>query len=159
MFLVILMIIELDSLFSKHIDQLDIDKDIIFDESFQCSDIKGLKNVHFKASIYENNDSLYKLDGIITGTMVITDSISLDDVDYDFSCKIEENIEEFIENEQNTIDILEFLWQNIVLEVPLSYTEVSDYTSYSGEGWKLISEDEIRSKNPFAELMKNIEKE
>ena len=53
--------------------------------------------------------------------------------------EILENIDEFLENNQNSIDILEILWQNIVLEIPLKYTEVEDLSKYQGDGWKVIS--------------------
>ena len=91
--------------------------------------------------------------------MVIEDAISLEDVDYAFSCEILENIDEFLENNQNTIDILEVLWQNIVLEIPLKYTEVDDLSKYQGDGWKVISEDEIKGNNPFSILAENMKEE
>ena len=42
---------------------------------------------------------------------------------------------------QNRLDILPFLWQNIVLEVPMRITNsnIEDVVS-SGEGWELINE-------------------
>ena len=36
------------------------------------------------------------------------------------------------------------LWQNIVLEVPLQFTKVEDLSKFHGDGWKLISEEEIK---------------
>ena len=60
---------------------------------------------------------------------------------------------------QNILDIFEFLWENILLEVPLHYTKVKDLHKFRGDGWKLIHEDEIKNDNPFHDLLKDIEKE
>jgi len=56
--------------------------------------------------------------------------------------------------------IFQFLWENIFLEVPLQFTKVEDLSKFHGDGWKLISEDELRNaNNPFNDLLKDIEKE
>ena len=64
-----------------------------------------------------------------------------------------EKLEKNDENLTNTIDLSEILWQNIVLEVPLRFTKVTDLDEFKGEGWKLLSEDElVKSNNPFEDL-------
>ena len=53
--------------------------------------------------------------------------------------------QKFFEKSKNTLDKLEFLWENIVLEVPISLTNNSG-TTLRGEGWELNNdsdEDEI----------------
>ena len=56
---------------------------------------------------------------------------------------------------KNTLDITEILWQNIMLEVPLRFTTVDDYSKYQGDGWKLTSEEELKvENNPFNDLKK-----
>ena len=61
---------------------------------------------------------------------------------------------------ENSLDIIELLWENIVLEIPLKYTKVEDLSKFHGDGWKLVSEEEATtSHNPFNELLKNIEEE
>ena len=85
--------------------------------------------------------------------MVLEDSISLEPIDHQFSCQIEEEFEENDENLENILDITDILWQNIVLEVPLKLTNVEDFNEYQGDGWKLVSEDSIKNtNNPFSEL-------
>lgn len=154
------MIIDLDSLFSHNTDKIIIDSKVNFDnDCFNSTDIKELKNVYFKGEIKEDSDTTLNLSGLLTGTMVIIDSISLDNVDYNFSCEIDENLDEFLKNNQNTIDILEILWQNIVLEIPLKYTVVEDLSKYQGDGWKVISEDEVKKDNPFSILSENMKEE
>ena len=70
-------------------------------------------------------------------------------------------IEENLEKDENSIDILPILWQNIVLEVPLRFTKVNDLSKYNGDGWKLISEEEASStsNNPFLELKEKYKEE
>ena len=75
------------------------------------------------------------------------------------SFKVDDNIKEFEQKDENYLDIIEILCNNIVLEVPLRYTLVSDeeLKGYAGEGWKLVSEEELELKNnPFSALQ-NIE--
>lgn len=147
------MIIELEGLFSRTIEKIELDEDLNFDtELFSVNEIKSLRDVHFKGMLKESSDTTVNLTGELSGVMVIEDSISLDEVNYEFLCKIDENIDEFLENNQNTIDILEVLWQNIVLEIPLKYTEVKDLSKYQGDGWKVISEEEVKKDNPFSAL-------
>lgn len=154
------MIIELDELFCHNTETIPIDSNIKFnDEEYHNNEIKDLKNVHFTGEIHYGNDESIDLVGSLQGTMVISDAISLDDVDYSFSCEIDENLDEILENNQNTIDILDVLWQNIVLEIPLKYTLVDDLSKYQGDGWKVISEDEIKRDNPFSVLAEKMKEE
>jgi len=153
------MIVELEELFCHNTDKIVIDSEVNFTEDYTSSDIKSLEKVYFKGDIREASDTTIKLEGILTGTMIIEDSISLEDVKYDFSCEIDENLDEILENNQNTIDILEILWQNIVLEIPLKYTVVEDLSKYQGDGWKVISEDEVKRDNPFSILAENMKEE
>ncbi len=157
---VLKMIIELEELKCRNTDKIIIDEEVNFSDEFLTnSDIKTLKNTRFTGEIKEDSDTTINLRGTLSGTMVIEDSISLEDVDYEFSCEIEENIDEILENNQNSIDILEILWQNIVLEIPLKYTEVEDLSKYQGDGWKVISEDELNGNNPFSILAENMKEE
>ena len=86
--------------------------------------------------------------------MKIYDSVTMDEVWYPFDIQIDEKLDEFVEKDKKYLDLLEFLWQNIVLEVPLRYTLVSDYQEYQGDGWKLVSEEEL-GNNPFKTLLNN----
>ena len=145
--------IDISKLYNHTLSTLDIDKEVIIpEENFNNTDIKGLKNVTFKGNI-QNLEEVFSLKGIVTGTMVLEDNISLDDIDYEFSAEIDEEIEENQENSSNILDITDVLWQNILLEVPLKLTNVTNFDEYHGDGWKLISEDSIENtNNPFKEL-------
>ena len=93
--------------------------------------------------------------------MKLKDSVSLEPVLYPFSFKISENVSEKLENDQFTLDIISILWENIVLEIPIRYSEVTNYDEYTGDGWRVISEDDVKdnTNNPFKDLLKEIEKE
>ena len=153
--------INLDELYSGILDSISLDEDIIFpQETYHINDIKRLSDVHLNGEITKNNQSEVILTGTLRGVMTILDSISLDEVNYHFLIELEENLEEIMEKGKNSIDILDILWQNIVLEVPLRYTEVTDYSKYSGDGWRLISEEELKyENNPFQALLKNEKEE
>lgn len=155
------MVINLDEIFTNIKDEIILDEDVVFNkETYHLPEIKELKSIHLNGSISLDQNEEVILTGELTGTMTVLDSISLDEVDYNFSTELEENLEEIIENDKNSIDIIDILWQNIVLEVPLRYTEVTDYSSYSGDGWRLISEEELKKEsNPFQALIENMKEE
>ena len=92
--------------------------------------------------------------------MIIKDSISNEDVNYPFDIEYNDFIEENCRKNQNTLDIFEVLWEHIVLEVPLQFTKVEDLSKFHGDGWKLISEDDLKiNNNPFSNLLKDLEEE
>ena len=60
---------------------------------------------------------------------------------------------------QNRLDITEFLWQNILVEIPLKVvSEKNAGMTLEGDGWRLITEDELEKEksnnSPFSELSK-----
>jgi len=155
------MVINLEEIFVNIKDAIIIDEDIVFDKNkYHLPEIKDLKSVHLNGKIELDENEEIVLTGILSGTMTILDSISLEEIDYNFKAELEENLEEIIEKDKNSIDIIEILWQNIVLEVPLRYTEVTDYSKYSGDGWRLIREEELKKENnPFQALIENKKEE
>ena len=151
------MFINLDELNSNIKEEIEFSNNIVFSvEDIEKTEIKKLEKVKVEGKIYKDSSDEFILEARLTGDMYLEDSISLEDVIYSFSINIEENIEENLEKDENTIDIIPILWQNIVLEVPLRYTNVDDYSNYSGDGWKLVSEKETKSNNPFLELKDKI---
>ena len=124
---------------------INIDSDIIIpNEYLENSGIRRLNNIHFKGNIKKLVDDTYSLEGVLSGTMILADDITLEDYEYNFTSEIEENIEETSINLQKTLDITDILWQ-IKLE---------------GNGWRLISEDDLNSKNnPLSELEDLLRKE
>ena len=142
-------------------DKIEVDEIIEFPESYyENSEIQNLENVCVQGEVYLDEERDVEVNFQVSGTMILNDSISLEEIKYPFSLEINEKIEKNNENFENTIDILDILWQNIVLEVPLRFTTVEDYSEFSGEGWKLLSEEEVKtSNNPFEDLKSMFGKE
>lgn len=154
--------IELFDLVSKG-KKINIDKDVnISEELLNTSTIRRLNNVHFNGYIDKLIDDTYELVGTLTGTMIIPDDITLEDFEYNFTSEIEENIEETRIIYQKSIDITEDLWQNILVEIPLkAVNEKNKNIKLEGEGWRLISEDELANtkNNPLSSLEDLLRKE
>lgn len=156
------MIIELFDLVSKG-KKINIDSDVIIpEELLKTSTIRRLNNIHFIGYIDKLVDDSYELSGTLSGTMIIPDDITLEDFEYNFTSEIEENIDETRINFQKTIDITEDLWQNILVEIPLkAVNEKNKNIKLEGDGWRLISEDELAStkNNPLSSLEEILRKE
>ena len=156
------MIIELFDLVSKG-KKINIDSDVsIPEELLKTSTIRRLNNIHFSGYIDKLVDDSYELFGTLSGTMIIPDDITLEDFEYNFTSEIEENIDETRINFQKTIDITEDLWQNILVEIPLkAVNEKNKNIKLEGDGWRLISEDELAStkNNPLSSLEEILRKE
>lgn len=134
--------------------EITFDQKVLIDkEYYKDSDVKDLKDVYIKGRIYSDYDNIICYEFEVTGIMILEDSISLEEVSYPFHIEIEDNLEENSKNLQNSLDLIEILWENIVLEVPLKFSKVEDLSQYQGEGWKIISEEDLNLKNnPFADL-------
>ncbi len=153
--------IDLSALYSKTVDKIEVDTNISFSkEELENTKIKKLDNISIKGYIYiDTNDSL-KADLDFAGVMVLEDDISLEDVEYPFSGKITEISEENSKSFENILDLKEILWENIVLEIPLKFTKVENLEEFNGDGWKLVSENELsKNNNPFQDLLKDFKEE
>ena len=158
--------IDLNRLYNKDVDKLDItNKYTIPEELIVDERIKELSEIDVDGYIkLETNndleDELY-VSCNISGTMKLLDSISLDLIDYDFSIEYDDFLEENFKNNENSLDIFEFLWENIELEVPIKFTKVENYDKFSNKDWKLIDEGsrETSKNNPFKELLDDYKEE
>lgn len=155
------MIIDLTRLVIGNVDYVSIDDDVIIDNSyFVDTSIHDLVGVRFCGDVRRIGDE-YQLKGIVSGIMVLSDDITLEDVDYSFEVNIEEDFADGDENfkiVQNKLDITDFLWQNILVEVPSKIKKLgNEDLKLEGDGWRLITEDELEessNNSPFNELSK-----
>ncbi len=157
--------IDLRLLHNHSTSDVDISGSYILDpDVYQGMGILRLSpvKVEGKVTLKEVEDDL-EVDNIfcdIHGVMTLPDSISLEEVEYPFEIHYDDEIPENCIKNENILDILGFLWENIVLEVPLQFTKVSDLSKFHGDGWRLIrEEDRVLENNPFRELLDNNEEE
>ena len=119
--------IDLTNLITNKESNIKLDIDVSFnDELLKETSIRKLNNTKFQGVINKLYDDEYEITGVLSGIMILPDDITLEDTEYSFSTEIEEK---FIENEdsndnnliimQNKLDITDFLWQNILVEIPM----------------------------------------
>lgn len=133
----------------NYLDKIDINEEVEVPKEFlddtdivELSKVKTIGNITFDSE----DNYLIKLD--VNGTMKLHDSVTYDLVDYDFTI----NIEETLEKSEKTLDLIEFLWHYIVLEVPLRFTN-SETERIENENYRVISEEEYqRNNNPFKDF-------
>jgi uncharacterized protein len=98
----------------------------------------------------------------IAGEMTLICAISNEDVKYPFDIEVEEvfnlsadklHDDEINEPVNKTVDLIPYVWQAIVVEVPIKIVKDGVDTSMSGDGWNLISEEK------YVDLSNSEEKE
>ena len=145
----------------------NIDKSIPVDitysfdkEILEGTDLISLDNVEINGEIIKNCLGDIELNLNIQGIMILPCAVTLKPVDYPFDIEINGTIEELSQNFEkndinfeNTIDILPIIWENILMEIPMRVvSENTDDIKMSGEGWKLITDEEELVSSPFDEL-------
>ena len=146
---------------------IEVNQNVTFDEDkYHTSLIKGIKSCFLVGRIYYSTTKEVILSGNIKGEMLIIDSNSCDEVAYPFDIEINEilqedsNFDEKLRTKtQESLDLREVLWQNIVLEVPLKFSILDKPELTKGEGWELKSEDNIEDPRlqAFRDLLKEKE--
>ena len=113
------------------------------------TDIVSLSKVKVVGNIKFDMDDNYLINLDVSGKMTLHDSLTYELIDYPFNI----NIEETLENSVKTLDLIEFLWHYIVLEVPLRFTN-SEIDSLETSNYRVISEEEYNNKknNPFKDF-------
>jgi uncharacterized protein len=142
--------IDISKLLSGHEDEIKIENMVHIDNSYlKNTEIRQLNDIFVTGNISKiSNDNLV-LNMHVEGIMVLPCSVTLEDVDYPFCIEIDEicteneqENEEYVKINENTIDILPIIWQNIVMEIPLKVVSPKlDRRNISGVGWKLIEEN------------------
>lgn len=155
------MFIDITKLITNMVDVIEIDEEfVIDDELLTTTSIKKLENTRFIGKLSSVEFGLM-LSGRIIGKMVLTDDITLADVEYNFDINIEEDVQEIFKIKKNIINLIDYLWQNILVEVPLKVRIDNNNVDIKGDGWRLITEEEFNNKSnkPFSELSKLLDEE
>lgn len=143
------MIIDLQKL--NYTNEITINDDISYSDDFiKNTDIIHLNKVHAEGNIKEDIEFNYVVNLKVVGEMILHDSINYDEIPYEFTV----DIEEILENSLKSLDLNEFLWHYIVLEIPLRYTLVSDdQIATKKDDYEVISEEEYKTRdNPFKDF-------
>lgn len=130
----------------NNFNYVDIDNDIEFtSDYFENTDIRSIPKCHIKGRFEINYEDELEADLVVEGCFILPCAISLEDVNYEFNTKIEENMgkfDDFYSKNKNSLDILPFIWENIVSEVPIRVVkEGVKPQNIVGDGWELISDD------------------
>ena len=129
----------------NNLGEVTLDSDISFDESYYINaGIRKINNLHISGTIKIDYDDCLISTIDVIGEFILPCAISLEDVSYPINVKIEENMgkfEDFYNKNKNTLDILPFIWENIVSEVPIRVVkEEHKDVQLKGEGWEVISD-------------------
>ena len=132
-------------------DKIKINETIDYSKEYlENTDIISLNNVKVQGSIYVDYEKNNVIELNVVGTMILTDAITTDPVPYDFTIEIAENLE----NSLKTLDLIEFLWHYIVLEIPIRYS-TSDAQELKDKYANVYLEEEVREvNNPFKDFFK-----
>ena len=157
------MIIDITGLKSN--PYIEVNNDITIDkEEFNNTDIIELKKANIRGTITKYGEDDYELDLLLSGTMVLPCSITLQPVDYDFNAEIQgvytemmQEIENFSKKIENSLDIFPIIWENILMEIPIKVTcpEATDL-KLSGDGWKLVTEEDLGNTSSAFDKLKDL---
>ena len=138
----------------NYLDKINISEEIeIPKEYLENTEIVSLSKIKTNGNITLDMEGNYLVKIDISGTMSLHDSVTYDIIPYEFMV----NIEETLENSLKTLDLIEFLWHYIVLEVPLRFTN-SETKYVETENYRIISEEEYSKKNnPFKDFFEREE--
>ncbi len=158
--------IDITELNNRIKDRINIDLEYSFsEEQLKGTDIRKLDDL--KINGYITKDVLNNICIFLeaNGEMILPCSVTLKDVLYPFSFKIDGILEEieseneyFLKKSENTIDIFPIIWENILMEIPMKVVsdEAKDYTA-EGNGWKLITEENSHEEiNPALAKLKDL---
>ena len=132
-------------------DEIKINEKISYDDEYlKNTDILKLNDVDVTGRIYIDYEQNNVIQLDVNGTMYLTDAITTKEVPYDFNTQIEE----ILENSLKTLDLIEFLWHYIVLEIPIRYT-TSDVSKLKSTYEDVFEEGDAKEvNNPFKDFFK-----
>ncbi len=136
-------------------EKIELNKDL-----YEKTEIEEIKNLSIKGSVRYDYEGILNLNLEAQGIFILPDALTLEPIDYPFTSQIDEkieNIEEycgsFYEKSKNSLDISEILWENIVLEIPISVTNhKSEDLLLKGNGWELVNENKEEIDPRLAKL-------
>ena len=140
-----------------------IDSTISFGEEYlQVSAIKKLDNIKVSGRIYYSLTKEVIIVGNVKGNMTLVDGYSGDLIDYPFNIDLDEILADFSEEDekkgkkpQNSLDLKEVLWENIVLEVPIVVSKDNEVKTKKGEFWE-VRDENSKKDDPRLECFRTL---
>ena len=122
--------------------KLEIDTDLDLSKvDYQKLNIRKINIMHVKGLVKVNYEDNIELHLDIDGEIVMPCAITLEDVLVPINTHIEEEILENTLKDDFYLDLLDILWENVILEVPIRVTkEGAKLESQKGNGWEIVSE-------------------
>ena len=147
------MLIDISLLLSNVKKQIDIEEDFSFNqEELNKVGILKLENSHVSGQITKNSIDTLSIDLTISGDMYLKCALTLKPVKHSFNIKIDDekisDFENILKKGENILELKPFLWENIVVEIPLRVVSSDAYEeNYKGNGWQLITDENYEHKN------------
>ncbi len=140
---------EINLLDLNYKDKIMISESLSYNQDYlKNTDILKLDNVKVDGKIFKNYEGDNEVNLNVLGEMILTDAITSEPVPYKFTIEIEE----ILENSLKTLDLIEFLWHYIVLEIPIRYT-TSDTDVLKKRYKDIYNEEEVHQlNNPFKDF-------
>ena len=133
--------IDLRKLYS--LNKLSIDEEVIIpEEYYKNAGVRSLSKVKVNGDVTVNYEENIELHLNVSGEFIIPCAITLDDVIVPFNTFIEEEIDQNKLNDEFFLDLLDVLWENIVLEIPVRVVkEGVKSEDLHGECWELVTKE------------------
>lgn len=159
--------IDISKLLSNVVKEIKIDEIINYESDYlENTDIISISPVKVLGTISKDDIGNLNLNIHVNGEMILPCSVSLEPVNFPFSFNLDEVITEKNENnlkkDINTLELKPYLWENILVEIPLRIVSDNAYKKeYKGDGWQLIDNNTKKENknNPFDALNQLFDKE
>lgn len=144
----------LADLLQSNSGNVSFDEDIEIDASAFANNsrINSVKDVHVSGHGYlDEEENRFYVQLNVSGTMIVPDAITNEEIEYPFETdsdetyvfeEVDEDGVRFVTNE--VIELLPAIIDDIMLEVPLQVTNASENDYPSGDGWRVITEEEYQ---------------
>lgn len=125
------------------LNKLSIDEEVVVpEEYYKNAGVRSLSKVKVNGDVTVNYEENIELHLNVSGEFIIPCAITLDDVIVPFNTFIEEEIDQNKLNDEFFLDLLDVLWENIVLEIPVRVVkEGVKSEDLHGEGWELVTKE------------------
>lgn len=133
---------------------IDIDEWIAVEENdlLHHTSVKSVPEVHVTGTLDFDGKSLVSSDLELDGTMIVSDSITDEDIEVQFDTTSQQTYsfvpvedaedQEIIVVKKDTIDINPEIFQAILYEAPMSITRLPRDQYPKGDGWQLLSDQD-----------------